>query len=169
MTGNHAPGDQATVTVALAVTPARAFELFTEDIDIWWRRGPRFRSSASVRGMLFIEPGPGGRIFESEGDGAHETVFEIGRVSVWEPPHRLVFSWRAVNFAPDEATEVEALFEPGASGGTRLTVTHRGWSRIRLDHPVRHGHAEAKFIRVTALWWADLMTALREYATRAPL
>jgi uncharacterized protein YndB with AHSA1/START domain len=159
------PGDQATVTVALPVDPLRAFELFTDEIDAWWRRSPRFRSAYSRRGMIFVEPGPGGRLFESEGDGAHPSVVEIGRVVMWEPGQRLLFTWRAVNFEPDEQTEVDALFEPTAKG-TRLTIVHRGWSQIRPDHPVRHGLAEEKFIRVTALWWAELMTSLRAYAAR---
>src|SRR4029453_10334200 len=40
-----------------------------------------------------------------------------GRVRVWEPPARLVFEWRAVNFAPEEKTEVEVTFE-ARTGGT---------------------------------------------------
>ncbi len=39
------PGDQAMVTAALAVDPVRAFQLFTEEIDVWWRASPRFRSA----------------------------------------------------------------------------------------------------------------------------
>lgn len=32
-------GDQARVTVLVAVDPETAFEVFTEEIDQWWRRG----------------------------------------------------------------------------------------------------------------------------------
>jgi len=163
------PGDQARVTVTVAVPPGEAFRIFTQEIDQWWRRGPRFRNTRGDRGMLCIEPRVGGRVFESiDGDaGANDStparVIEIGRVSVWEPARRLVFSWRASNFAPAEATEVEALFEASPSG-TRLTVTHRGWSALRADHPVRHGQDAPEFIRMMGMWWGDLLTSLREHA-----
>jgi hypothetical protein len=37
-----ASGDRATVSVTVAVTQAAAFEVFTREIDLWWRRGPHF-------------------------------------------------------------------------------------------------------------------------------
>lgn len=170
------PGDQARVTVAVAVAPHEAFRLFTEEIDRWWRRGPRFRNESKARGtrgMLCIEPRVGGRVFESIDSVGHDTpgsaaapavVVEIGRVGVWEPGRRLVFGWRASNFGPDDPdTEVEVLFEPSASG-TRVTVTHRGWSALRPDHPVRHGQPSAAFIRAMGTWWGDLLSSLREHA-----
>ena len=80
----------------------------------------------------------------------------------WEPPSRLVFEWRGVNFAPGERTEVEVLFEPSPSG-TLVTVTHRGWAGLRPDHPVRHGQEVTAFIRMMGLWWGDLLTSLREH------
>ena len=171
MSATPLPGDQARVTVSVAVPPDEAFRIFTQEIDQWWRRGPRFRNardhSNGGRGMLCIEPRLGGRVFESiDGEtAAPASVIEIGRVNVWEPPRRLVFSWRASNFAPAESTEVEALFEPSPSG-TRLTVTHRGWRALRADHPVRHGQESAAFIRMMGTWWGDLLTALREHASR---
>lgn len=39
MSGIAAPGDQATIAVLVAVEPAVAFEVFTQEIDLWWRRG----------------------------------------------------------------------------------------------------------------------------------
>jgi uncharacterized protein YndB with AHSA1/START domain len=156
-------GDQASATVTLAVAPRDAFDIFTREIDLWWRRGPRFRNAPGERGFVRIEPGAGGRVFESYGSGEGERVIEIGRTKVWDPPHRLVFEWRNVNFAPVEQTEVEVRFQPSASG-TRVTVVHRGWSRIRTDHPARHGLAGAPFSRMIGLWWGDQMTSLRELA-----
>jgi len=46
------PGDQARVTVTVAVPPGEAFRIFTQEIDQWWRRGPRFRNTRGDRGML---------------------------------------------------------------------------------------------------------------------
>jgi uncharacterized protein YndB with AHSA1/START domain len=90
-------------------------------------------------------------------------VHETGRVIAWEPPRRLVFEWRAANFAPSEKTEVEVSFDLSASG-TLVTLTHRGWSRIRPDHPARHAKEVPEFVRMIGLWWGDLMTSLREHA-----
>ena len=78
------------------------------------------------------------------------------------PPSRLAFEWRGVAFAPGERTEVEVLFSPSPSG-TTVTVTHRGWASLRPDHPVRHGNDVPAFIRMTGLWWGDLLTSLREH------
>ena len=72
-----------------------------------------------------------------------------------------------MTFAPAERTEVEVLFEPTRSG-TRVTVTHRGWSRIRLDHPVRHGQDVVAFIRMMGLWWSGLMESMREHIAAQP-
>ena len=91
---------------------------------------------AGERGIVCIEPGVGGRLFESFETDAGERVVPMGQVRVWEPPQRLVFEWRAINFAPHEHTEVEVRFEP-TSRGTLVTVVHRGWSALRADHPVR--------------------------------
>jgi uncharacterized protein YndB with AHSA1/START domain len=159
------PGDQARASVSVAVDPAEAFRAFTEEIDQWWRRGLEYRVSGRGRGVLHLEPGVGGRLFEEVASASGPRAVETGRVTAWEPPARLVLEWRAVNFAPGEATEVEVTFEP-ARTGTLVTVTHRGWSRIRSDHPVRHGAEVPAFIRTMGLWWGELLSALREHAAR---
>ena len=159
------PGDQARVTIGLALSPLEAFEAFTQDIDLWWRRGPRFRNAGSEQGIVCLEPGVGGRVFESFDGPTGEVVIEVGRTQVWDPPHRLLFAWRFSNFAPGETTEVEVLFQPSASG-CRVTVVHRGWSQVRPDHPARHGLAQAAFIRMIGLWWTDLLRPLAERSKR---
>lgn len=159
-----APGDQASASVALRVPPAEAFRVFTEEIDLWWRRGRRFRHAPGQSGFVRLEPGAGGRLFESFDRGGGERVVETGRVLVWDPPRRLLLEWRAINFAPHERTEVEVCFEATSRGGTLVTVVHRGWSALRADHPVRHGEAAPAFMRTMGMWWADLLTLLRLHA-----
>jgi uncharacterized protein YndB with AHSA1/START domain len=153
-------GDGARVSVSVATPPARAFQVFTADIDQWWRRGLKFRHSASRGGLLCIEPRVGGRLFESFEAQGTQHIIEVGRVRVWEPPHRLAFSWRSANFAPHEHTDVDIQFEPSASG-TLVTVTHSGFSALRADHPVRHGLQDAEFCRMIGLWWGEQMSSLR--------
>ena len=155
-------GDQARVSVIVGVTPEVGFRIFTEEIDQWWCRGLKYRI-AGRGGVIHMEPREGGRLFESLENGSETRIFESGKVTVWEPPSRLVLDWHAVNFLPDESTKVEVTFQKHA-GGTLVTVTHQGWSRIRPDHPVRHGLDTASFIRMMGLWWGDLMSSMREHA-----
>lgn len=166
MTASALPGDQAIVNLHVAVEPAVAFEVFTTEIDRWWRRGVKFRVAGRRPGALQLEPHVGGRLFESYDTVAGTRLAEIGRVTVWQPPSRLVFIWRAANFVAGEQTEVEVRFDPIKRGtATSLTLIHRGWASIRPDHPARHGDDVPTFIRNMGLWWGDLMSSLREHLT----
>jgi uncharacterized protein YndB with AHSA1/START domain len=153
------------VSVSVAVPPAAAFRIFSEDIDQWWRRGLKYRVVDGRRGMLHLEPRVGGRLFESVERDGQTTVIETGRVTVWQPPARLSFEWRAVNFEGDEVTHVEVTFAK-TSSGTLVTVTHSGFGKLRPDHPVRHGRDAAAFVREMGMWWGGLMTSLREHCQR---
>jgi uncharacterized protein YndB with AHSA1/START domain len=155
-------GDAARVTVTVAVPPQLAFEIFTQEIDLWWRRGPRFRAMANKSGVLHFEGRVGGRLFESHGEGSGETLLEMGRVTAWEPPSLLAFEWRNQNFAPSECTYVEVRFK-AVGGKTEVTVEHRGWAALRGDHPARHGMVGATYIRSVGMFWGDLMTTMREH------
>ncbi len=157
------PGDRARASVLVKLGIEETFRAFTEEIDVWWRRGARFRAAGPRRGVIRLEPGVGGRLVEAIETKSGERVVQTGAVTVWEPPERLAFEWRAVNFAPDEKTLVEIDFARAASG-TLVTVTHSGWSRIRPDHPVRHGLDRDAFVRSMGTWWGDLLTALRRHA-----
>jgi len=154
------PGDRACAAVLVRVVPEQAFRLFTEEIDLWWRRGPAYRNSADGHpSTLTLELGLGGRLLERIGEREEQR----GTITRWEPPRHLSLEWRGTNFAPGERTTVEVDFEPRASG-TFVTVTHSGWSSLRSDHPVRHGAETAVFIGRVGSWWGDLLTALRVHA-----
>jgi len=157
------PGDSAIVSVFVAVVPDVAFEVFTREIDQWWRQGPRYRIAGRKRGILYFEPGVGGRLFESFESASGSRTFEVGRVTAWDPPSRLALEWRGVNFKPHEKTFVEVRFAPQREG-TLVTVQHRGWSALPDDHPARHGLVGPEFSRMIGMWWGDLMTSLREHA-----
>lgn len=155
-------GDSVTVMVVVETDPATAFTVFTEEIDRWWRRGMAYRLGRG-RSVLHLEPHVGGALYESfDTNSGKPLTKRTGTVLVWEPASRLVIEWRAVNFAEHERTEVEVRFEPSRSG-TRVTVTHRGWSKIRADHPARHGQAVSVFLSEMGRWWGSLATSLREH------
>ena len=160
-------GDGARVTVFVAVPPAVAFDVFTREIDLWWKQGPKFRIAGKRPGVLTFEGSVGGRLFESFELPSGPRAFEVGRITAWEPPARLEFEWRGVNFKPHEKTVVEVRFAPRGDG-TDVTVEHRGWSALPPDHPVRHGRVGADFSRMIGMWWGELLTSLREHVlTRA--
>lgn len=157
-------GDVAKVSVFVAVGPTDAFEVFTREIDRWWRTGVRYRVGGRNPGRIVFEEGVGGRLFETfepRGKTGVTRTIELGKITVWDPPSRFSFVWRGVNFAPNESTTVDVTFEPSGDG-TQVTVRHHGWSSLPENHPARHGLAPAPFVRMIGMWWGGLMTSLRE-------
>jgi uncharacterized protein YndB with AHSA1/START domain len=155
-------GDGATVTAFVAVPPADAFAVFTGEVDAWWGQGPRFRIGGRHPGRLAFSPGPGGRLTETVDLPGGARTFVVGTITVWEPPSRLAFEWRGVNFAPGETTTVDVTFR-AQGAGTLVTVRHTGFASLRDDHPARHGEVGAAFSRTLGLWWGELMSSLREH------
>lgn len=86
------------VSLRVAASAERAFNVFVQEIDSWWQPDELFRLSRQSPGELAFEPKLGGRFTETSADGA---VFEIGRITAWEPGSRLAFSWRQASFEPD--------------------------------------------------------------------
>jgi uncharacterized protein YndB with AHSA1/START domain len=148
------------ILVALRVpaTPARAFQAFTAEIGLWWRTNQLFQfTRRSAAGRLAFEPGEGGRFTETDADGE---VFEIGRITAWQPGARLAFTWRLASFAPDQVTEVDIRFEAVGSE-TRVTVEHRGWETVPQQHVARHTFPDAVFLQRHGEWWRALLASLR--------
>jgi uncharacterized protein YndB with AHSA1/START domain len=156
-----AAADKATAMVFVEVAPADAFEVFTTEIDLWWRRGPAYRIAGAEPGVLHLEPRLGGRIFEEYREGT--AVHEVGTITAWDPPAHLAFEWRSITFAPGEITWVDVRFTASGSG-TRVTLEHRGWAAIRGDHPVRHGRPADQFLGKIGMWWVGLLRSLSERA-----
>jgi uncharacterized glyoxalase superfamily protein PhnB len=102
------------VSVSVGVDPAAAFVAFTEELDLWWVRGPiNYFDGARAVGMR-CEPGVGGRLVEVH-DAATGEGLELGRITVWEPGSRL--AWRS---SVDDV-EIDVRFVPTATG-TQVTV-----------------------------------------------
>jgi uncharacterized protein YndB with AHSA1/START domain len=145
------------VAVRVPVDPATAFEAFTSDIALWWQPSRLFQLTAEGDGALAFEPGVGGRLFTTLRDGSR---FEIGRISIWEPGSRLVFSWRQASFSPEQSTEVEVLFE-AVDAETRVSIEHRAWDTIPAKHPARHGFPEQATLERVAEWWRTSLASLK--------
>jgi uncharacterized protein YndB with AHSA1/START domain len=123
--------DSVTVSIDVAVDPDTAFEVFTEEIDSWYQRGPHsWRFPDRAVGIRF-EPYVGGRLLEVH-DRATGEGFAFGEVLAWEPGARLVFADLVSSAPPDPLTEVEVRFE-AVGDGTRVTLEHRGLDRLPPD------------------------------------
>ena len=160
------------VLVALRVpaAPARAFRAFTEQIGDWWQPNGLFQFTSGRDGTLAFEPGPGGRLVETYPDGSS---FVVGHIRAWEPPRRLVLSWRHASFAPDQETELHVRFDDVAdpaspAAETRVVVEHYGWDRIPQEHAARHGLPVATFQLRFAEWWESLLRTLGDVAAGDP-
>lgn len=146
------------VALRIGASPERVFEAFVSEIDRWWHHNGLFQFTVGRTGRMAFEPGPDGRLTETYDDGS---VFEVGRIRVWEPPSRLVLSWRQASFSDGQETEVHVRFEP-AGDETRVTVEHFGWDAIPQDHVARHGLPLFIFQQRHAEWWRTLLDALRQ-------
>ena len=157
--------DAVTVSIDVDVEPTLAFTVFTEELDTWWGRGPRFRFLAPYQGALVLEPGVGGRLLHVA-DAVAGRTFVVGTVDVWEPPRRLALTWRLPNFAPEQSTQVSVSFEP-VDHGTRVSVTHSGWDALPARHPARHGLGDHDFVMMRGHWWSDILAAAKRHAERS--
>jgi hypothetical protein len=153
--------DTISVSIEVPLSLTETFELFTQRIDAWWKRGPqhRFRSPWTT-GVLELIPGPAGRLVERFPDGE---IVEIGRIRRWEPPHRFGMEWRLPIFAADEVTHVDIEFR-AVDTGCRVEVRHGGWSHLRPDHPARHGLDDRQFLASHGRLWGELLSSLRNVA-----
>jgi uncharacterized protein YndB with AHSA1/START domain len=152
------------VSTIIAVDPQEAFRIFTEEVDLWWKRSPRFRVSSDPKGTLRFEPGEGGRLLEVGAD-LEGGQYEFGRILVWKPAERLSFEFRAKANARGEESEVDVAFEKVAEG-TRVTVVQTGWESLPANHPARHGLEGDAFFDMLAIFWGDLLNSARALASK---
>lgn len=101
--------------------PVDAFRIFTAEMTRWWPLQEGFSTDRARAHQIFLEGKLGGRFFERYSDGDER---EIGRVTTWEPPHRVTFSWRSPDW--EGPTEVDVRFTADGDG-TRVELAHRGW------------------------------------------
>lgn len=114
-------------SVSVSLSVADAFHLFTGGYARWW---PLLSHSVGEEHAqtCVLETGIGGRIYEIIDDGRQ---VEWGRVLVWEPPQRLVFSWYPGR-QPDTAQQVEVTFQAQGER-TMVQLTHTGWENLGVQ------------------------------------
>ena len=123
-------------SVEVAVDPDTAFTAFTEELDLWWVRGPINHHAAGRVLAMRCEPGVGGRLLEVYDDATGEAL-ELARITAWEPGKSL--AWRS----SIDDVETEVRFEASDSGTTVTVVARipRRWQRSWGD-VVGSGRAE---------------------------
>ena len=62
--GEPGASGSVTVTTVVEVAPETAFTVFTEEVDAWWKHGPRFRPGGDRPSSMRFESGVGGRLLE---------------------------------------------------------------------------------------------------------
>lgn len=118
-------------TVEVKASPARAFDLFTSSIGLWWPAGRTI--GPPPHAAIMIEPQAGGRWFERNAEGV-ETSW--GHVLAWEPPRRLLLAWQLdarFTYDAELVTEVELIFSAAQGGGCRVRLEHRDLERFGAD------------------------------------
>jgi uncharacterized protein YndB with AHSA1/START domain len=115
----------ATAAIEVACDPKTAFSVFTDDIGRWWKPGTYYWNDPERGAEMRFD----GRRLVEVYDPATGEGFEIGTVTVWDPPERLVFGWRIADWPPGVSTEVDVRFA-ATDTGTRVTIEHRGWDQF---------------------------------------
>jgi uncharacterized glyoxalase superfamily protein PhnB len=144
-------GRSRTSMVEVAADPLTAFTAFTDELDLWWVRGPINAYDTGRLVEMRCEPGVGGRIMEVY-DAESGEGLELARITVWEPGRRL--AWKS---SLDDVT-IDVRFDPTATG-----------SIVRLEATVSGGGEDrggSSFVTVTPSWFGAWMgrrdTAPRE-------
>ena len=111
------------------------FRVWTEGIHRWWPTGSH-SLSRDPHSQVFIEGEVGGRFYERASSGVE---YDWGAVYIWEPPHRLAFTWY-LGSGQTMPTHVEVTFIAIADAQTEVQLLHRGpeligelwWQRMAL-------------------------------------
>jgi uncharacterized protein YndB with AHSA1/START domain len=139
----QAPAAVVRRQIVVAAPLDKAFTVFTERFgDI--KPAEHNLLDAPIAETVF-EPRVGGSIYDRATDGSE---CRWARVLVFEPPHRVVFSWDIgptwqLETDPGNTSEVEVRFVEEAPDRTRVELEHRhldrhgpGWESVRdgVDH-----------------------------------
>ncbi|HVE77008.1 MAG TPA: SRPBCC domain-containing protein, partial [Actinomycetota bacterium] len=109
-----------------------AFKLFTDGIDEWWPDG---YSVGGYGSTTILESFVGGRFVQRSKAGQE---FELGRVTICEPPSRIVMTWAMPQW--DGETEIEVNFRSEGSA-TVVELEHRGWENVgKFADDFRHDY-----------------------------
>ncbi|MGH2361159.1 MAG: SRPBCC domain-containing protein [bacterium] len=105
----------------LRCSPAHAFDVYVNRIGEWWH--PDYTANPQSLEAVTIEPRVGGRVYATHRDEGEDTW---GRVTVWEPPRRLVYTSTLAQ-GQDDPSEITVRFTPSGDG-CKVRFEHGGWN-----------------------------------------
>lgn len=123
--------------VEVALDPATAFTVFTDELDLWLVRGPINMHDARRASAFQFEQGPGGRLVEVFTNGDEPRV--LAHITRWEPGVGL--GWSS---ATDDVT-TEVAFLPSSAG-----------TKVRVEATIPAGGQDrggTSWTRVTVPWF----------------
>jgi uncharacterized protein YndB with AHSA1/START domain len=118
-------------SIRVNATQSHAFEVFTSGLGGWWPHKASILSSPLKSTVL--EPRLGGWWYQLGEDGSRA---DVGKILVWEPPHRFVVSWAInSNWQPDGnvSSEVEVRFVSDGPNATRVELEHRKFEQMGAE------------------------------------
>jgi uncharacterized protein YndB with AHSA1/START domain len=138
-----------------------AFAHFTDDIDHWWKQGPRNRLIGNRPGIMEFGESDGVRYLQEVDKRRPDFIVRAGKVTKWEPAKRLSFEWQWPMADPKEpATLVDIRFS--AQGDfTRITLEHLGLEKLSMAHPGRNGLNDNRFKPMMTHYWQAHLVSLR--------
>jgi uncharacterized protein YndB with AHSA1/START domain len=118
-------------SIRVKASQAHAFEVFTAGLGRWWPRNHSIGNGPMKTAVL--EPHLGGRWYELAEDGSQA---DVGKVLLWEPPHRFVMSWDLNSqWKPDltVSSEVEVRFIAEGPDVTVIELEHRKFEQMGAE------------------------------------
>jgi uncharacterized protein YndB with AHSA1/START domain len=118
-------------SIRVHASQSRAFEVFTSGLGLWWPRKGGI-GKAPMKAMV-LEPHLGGRWYELAEDGSQA---DVGKILVWEPPHRFVVSWDInAQWKPalTVGSEVEIRFVADGPDATLVELEHRKFEQMGAE------------------------------------
>ncbi|WP_417803571.1 SRPBCC domain-containing protein [Thalassospira lucentensis] len=138
-----------------------AFDTFTNDIDLWWKQGPRNRLIGNRPGIMQFGERDGACYLQEVDKRRPDFIVEAGKVIHWEPAKRLSFEWRWPMADRNEpVTHVDIRFVQSGDA-TRLTLTHTGLEGLSAGHPGRNGLNDNRFKPMMTHYWQAHLVSLR--------
>jgi uncharacterized protein YndB with AHSA1/START domain len=125
----QAQGTSVQAGIVVDAPIERAFEVFTDGLGSWFPAEYNLLAVDIARRVF--EPRVGGDVYDIGVDG---TECHWGRVLVYEPPRRVVFSWDIdprwqIESDPERTSEVEVRFTSESPERTRVELEHRNLER----------------------------------------
>jgi len=125
----QAPAEVVRQEITVEAPIEKAFTVFTQQFGDF--KPPEHNLLAAPIAETVFEPRVGGHIYDRATDGSE---CRWARVLVYEPPHRVVFSWDIgptwqIEDDPENTSEVEVRFTAETPERTRVELEHRNLDR----------------------------------------